>query len=607
MQITVDFSKRQGDLAHFWQSTGFTPANLLLNADMRQAMAYAGAVPHGGITWVRIHYLLELVVADGLGTDEVDYDWSRLDTALDVLVSHRLKPFFELMGNVGGYFTDYRDLAQATAWRRLVRDLALHLISRYGEGEVRGWLFETWNEPDVGFWQQGDAAFCTYYDACAAGLHDADAALRLGGPGTCRGLSSTLRSFLAHCDGGTNALTGRPATMPAFISVHEKGVRSHAEDLTPNSMGIVAREKHVVDYIREHHPRLAGLPFINNECDPQVGWGTIHTWRAWPYYAAFVVKVINQHLATLVDEQHVNYGLLGNDNGFLGTWGHRTLLTRFAETDHIDHGQAPGNRDAPRLEEDPRYRRFELIKKPILNVMTLLSLLGDERCAIIDGPDDVSGPLGTIATCRGSQQVAILVYYSRDRFAVSGSEPVTLHLTGIPFDRGALITYRIDDEHEHPFAVWEASGAPDHPTVEQYAQLRAVQELPNTAPQDVTIEEGALTLSFDQPLPGVTLVLLSARPETAPGQVCGLRAERYPGMVGREEILLTWRCLDSRTVRTYEVLFAERPEGPYVRINAPDQLDTAFLHVREGGPGCYRIRAVDYWGRSGEPSDSLRA
>ncbi len=603
MDITVKCAETIGELRHFWQSTGFTPANLLLNADMRQAMAHVGAIPHGGISWVRIHYLLELVKAEGLGTETPVYDWSRLDTAMDVLVTNGLKPIFELMGNVEGHFDDYLDTRQALAWRQLVRDLARHLVDRYGQDEIRSWLFETWNEPDVRFWQQSFEAFITYYDACCAGLREADPALRIGGPGTCRNLSPTLTAFLAHCDSGTNALTGEPATRPAFLSVHVKGVRSHQEDLTPKSMQIVQREAEIVHYIRDHHPSLAGIPLSNNECDPQVGWGTIHTWRGRPYYAALAAKIINQHIVTLIDGMGVDYGVLSNDNGFLGTWGHRTLLARFGEFDHIDHGQADDLRDKPRYEEDPRRRRFELIKQPIFTVMTLLSLLGDTRCAV-EGVRDVAEPLGVIATRRGEAQFAVLIYNSKDKITAGGSTPVTLTFRDLPFARASLTYYRIDEHHGDPFSVWEHMGAPSRPTAEQVAAMRAVQE-PSAMgrPHTVAIQEGSFTIRFDRPLPGVTLVLLSQRPDTLPPQVRALRAEAYEGMIDAEEILLVWQGVERRTIRTYEVQFSPDEDGPYTRINAQDQLDTAFLHVRGAGPGFYRVRAIDYWGGHGEWSE----
>lgn len=602
MEIRVDCARTTGKLEHFWQSTGFTPANLLLDADMRQAMAYIGTMPHHGILWVRVHYLLELVTAEGLGTDAPSYDWTRLDTALDVLVANGLRPFFELMGNVDGFFNDYTDDAQAQAWRRLIRDLARHLIDRYGQEEVRSWVFESWNEPDIGFWEQSDAAFCAYYDACAAGLADVDPQLRLGGPGTCQGLSSTFKTFLAHMDAGHNTVSGAALSKPAFISVHVKGVREHPEDLTPDSMSIVAREAELIDYIREHHPDLADLPFVNNECDPQVGWGTIHTWRARPYYAALIAKIINQHLIKLVDEKGVTYGLLGNDHGFLGTWGHRTLLTRFAEFDHIDHGQAAGHRDAPRRDEDVRRRRFELIKKPVFTVMTLLSLLGDERCAV-EGVPDVSQPLGTIATRRDDHQIAVLIYNSDDEIMSSGATSIKLELSGIPFQDAALTYYRIDAQHGDPFKVWEAMHAPDALDADQYAELRRHQELGTMAStHEVTIDGGTLTTTFDQPLPGVTLVLLTKRPRTLPEQVQGLRYERYAGMTGKEEVLILWDDLGTRTLRTYEVLYAPAPDGPYTRINDEDQLDTGYLHVADSVAGFYRVRAKDYWNCTGAPS-----
>ena len=169
-KFRVDFAQNGGELEPFWQSTGFSPAELLLDDDMKQTLAYLGSVPHNGIRHVRIHYLLNLVTAEGLGTDTPEYDWRRLDEGLDGLVDNDLKPFFELMGNPSGYFTDFEDDDRLRAWQRLVRDLALHLIDRYGLGEVKTWYFETWNEPDIKFWKGSEQGFLNYYDACSEGF-----------------------------------------------------------------------------------------------------------------------------------------------------------------------------------------------------------------------------------------------------------------------------------------------------------------------------------------------------------------------------------------------------------------------------------------------------
>jgi L-iduronidase len=246
-----------------------------------------------------------------------------------------------------------------------------------------------------------------------------------------------------------------------------------------------------------------------------------------------------------------------------------------------------------------------LIKQPIFTVMTLLSLLGDTRCAV-EGVGDVSEPLGVIATRRGEDQVAVLIYNSKDKITADGSTPVTLTLRDLPFAEASLAYYRIDEDHGDPFSVWEQMGAPPRPTAEQYAAMRAVQE-PSAMgkPHTVTIHEGSFTIRFDRPLPGVTLVLLSRRPDTLPPQLHGVRAEAYEGMTDSEEILVIWQGVDRRTIRTYEVQFSHYEDGPYTRINAQDQLDTAFLHVRDTDPGFYRVRAIDYWGGHGDWSQLM--
>ena len=80
--ISVNANKSAGPLRHFWQSTGFTPASLLLAEPMQQLCQYLGSIPHGGVTHVRIHYLLELVRGSGFHREQPDYDWSLLDRGL---------------------------------------------------------------------------------------------------------------------------------------------------------------------------------------------------------------------------------------------------------------------------------------------------------------------------------------------------------------------------------------------------------------------------------------------------------------------------------------------------------------------------------------------
>ena len=586
---------------------------------MQQALTYYGSVPHAGITFVRIHFLLELVRVAPNAADGLNYDWSLLDEGLGWLVRNHLKPFFEVHGNPSGYFTDFNDDRQLHLWKEMVKQLALHLMGQFGQAEVESWVFETWNEPDGGWWPQwphDEGSFCKYYDASSEGLKAANPRLVFGGPGSCRTLSSLFKAVMAHCDSGKNYFTGENGVRLDFISIHEKGAVATPEDINPNTTALWQREAKIVAYIRTHHPRLAALPFMNNECDPQVGWQDVHTWHARPYYAALACKVVNQHLRGLVDELKVNYTVLSNDNGFIGSWGHRTFLTRFGEAGLIEDGQS-GHK--PRLVTDGeavKFPPFELIKKPIFNAWVMLSLLGDRRCAV-EPAGAADDELGVVATRRGDGQVALLVYNSRDRLLSSGSEHVTLRLTGLPFQQAAVVHYRIDEEHGDPFLLWENPTTGDRqaaalPETALYAGLRARQELETLAPPEtVRVVQGECMLEFDLPLHSVSLVLLSARPAAAPAQVSAVHLEAYAGLTGLPEVMVTWQGLDSRVIHTYEVLRAGAPDGIYQRVNPADLLCSAFLDVSaQAGPSaCYRVRAVDYWGRIGPESEAecLRA
>ena len=591
MDITVDCGVRAERLRHFWAGTGFTPASLLLRNDMRQAMTYVGSLPNQGVRFVRPHYLLDLVSVDRLEGDKPWYDFAILCEALDVLVSKGLKPVFELMGNPSGRFTDFCDEKQLHIWKDLICVLARRLITRYGQDEVESWYFETWNEPDCGHWWHqwpaNEQAFCNYYDACAEGLWEAHGLLRLGGPGTCRTLSPMFKAFLAHCDTGKNYFTGAAGVRLDFISVHEKGVRAAAEDLQPDSPGICQRETQAFEYVREHHPRFAGLEFMNNECDPQIGWSDPHTWRAGPYYAAIVAKIIGQHRRQLIDEQACRYALLSNDNAFPGGWGLRTQLARFGSE--------------RQLVED----RFELVKKPVLNVMALLALLGERR-PVVTAPGDPFGEIGAIAGLQGGEQVAVLVYHSSDVIAAAGRECVSVAFEQLPFVEAMLVHYRIDEMHCNPYRLWAAMGSPEQPSQQQLARMREHQEpRPIDAPRQVDCPDRRVKIEFDLPMPGVSLLLLTAKPAAGPPAVTGLRADRYRGLHNHGQIMLSWTALDSRAIASYKVLCAPEEAGPYHHVGPAGLICSAFLHTpAPPGRTYYKVQAADYWGRTG-PATNL--
>ena len=566
-QIEIDWQREIAPLAPIWASTHFDPARQVFEPAMRQNLLLLGAVPHRGIEFIKIHDMLDLVSAEGLETENPRYDWTRLDAAMDLIRQCGMKHFFELMGNPSKHFDNWQEDRKLQSWRRLVRDLAQRYMKRYDRAEVESWYFATWNEPEA--WKKED--FSNYYDACSEGLREANPRIRFGGPGTFVTLSPVLKSLLRHCDSGTNYFTREQGVRLDFISVHEKAVKSRRDkDKNPDTRVIVSRSMEAVEYIRREHPRFRHLPFINDEADAQAGWNIPKTWRAGAYYPAIIAKILNQQLLELVDQERVNYPMLEHCNAFIGDWATQTMLALFG---------------------DPKGNDFAQVKKPVLNLYTMLSLLGDHR---LFAPGETMDNLGVLATRRGEDQMAVLLYHCADDPAASGSVAINLKLQGVPFGKAMLTRYRIDDVQEHPYRLWQQMGATESPTREQIAAMRARQELALAAPlKEVTLTAGSLSLDCELPMPGVQLVLLSRKPRNGPEQVKGLRLEQFGN-----EILLRWDGLPSRVLHTYEVLL----EGQ--RINGPDLLDKAFLAPNRSGR--YSVRAVDYWGRKSKQSDSLK-
>ncbi|MBN1247828.1 MAG: hypothetical protein JXC32_09230, partial [Anaerolineae bacterium] len=230
----------------------------------------------------------------------------------------------------------------------------------------------------------------------------------------------------------------------------------------------------------------------------------------------------------------------------------------------------------------------------------------------VTGTGGAAAPCGAIATHRGEQQVAVLLYNSVDAINAGGNSPVTLTLRNLPFRRAMLCTFQIPAPSEaagmdtDPFAVWDRMGAPDRPTPDQFARMRHHQELMMVdSPREVEIPNDTLSLNLTMDLPSVVLVLLTVDPGTPPERVVDVRAERYEGLDGHAKVLLTWTGTGSRTLRTYEILAARTIDGPVERINVVDQLDTAFLHSLDPAYRVYWVRAIDFWNRGSDLSDPV--
>ncbi len=612
VDLSVDMNSEKGILPNFWNSTGFSPAEILLRADMQQTCDFMGAIPHKGIVYVRPHYLLNLVAAENIHTNTPQYNWTRMDSAMDILIRNDLKPIFEIMGTPSSslnkfdtefdkyyqaqteshatFFTNFYEKEKLVAWKRLIKDMALHFIERYGKEEVRSWYFETCNEPNLKqFWKFSLPEFLNYYDACSEGLKEADPQIRFGGPGSAGALNDFVKTLVAHCDTGTNYFTGEKGVRIDFISVHVKA--------RPDKM--IASEAKAIEYIKTNHPRLADVPFFNDESDPIVGWGREYWWRPTPWYAAFVAQSVDYHYRYLIDTLGVNYGIMSNDNAFMGNWYHRTQLARFADPDKPED--------------------FSMVKKPCFTVFSMLSLLG-KSVVKTPVPQKYIDHLGIIPTLHADGKIAVMLYNKtqirvpnkkkgerEDILLACGDETIDLQLQNLPLDNYTLVEYRIDPQHANPYKLWVEMGKPDKPTTEQILQLRKVQEIAlQDQPVEISATQGMFSKTIDMPASSVVLLMLLPKTKAMPQKPEALRAYTYSGFNEEKELMLRWNDLNNYYIKTYQIWFS--PDNKkYEKINPAEFIDNGYLYTfpKNLTKGYFKVRAVDYWNRNSEFSDIL--
>jgi len=596
--FSVDFSDTPKPLDHFWRSCGFTPAILCLGADEAENLAMIGSIPHDGIFFVRIHSLLDLLYGKDFGKPTKSYNWTDLDHAISLVVDNGLHPQFEIMGNPSSWWTDFTNKTQLYAWKEMITDVANHFIQKYGLDEVKLWHFESWNEPRlVPKMFPSFQHLANFYDASSQGLKEAHPSLIFGGPAA-SSPNEYWKQFLAHCDGGINYFTGEKGSRLDFISIHNKG-RNVATNVLKEDIS-------AINYIRGNHPRFTNTTFFNDEGDPLVGWNKPEEWRADVTYAAMELKVLKQHLNHIIYsntfQPPVHFGLLSNDNGFMGD-GSFKLRTLNARLSNVTN---PGNNNV---------LKFETIRKPSFNVMLLLSLIGTHSYDITssDGCNDPNVcPMNGIATLEETSKesvLSVILYWSTDTTAKNLTENVTVTIKNIPqiFTPGSskVALYRLDNNHGSVYGVWESMGKPSIPTEDQLLKLRYNQNptldfVKTFEPNDV----GQYSREVEMRLPGIVLLQICHNDGNPPEQVKNVRVTPKPqeqSLINKQQNWIMWDSSSSKCIQTYQVYAAPTKDGEYVQANQGMFLTKGFMHI--GSPDLwYKVNSIDLWGRKSIPS-----
>lgn len=388
-------------------------------------------------------------------------------------------------------------------WGELARVVTAHLVERYGKDEVLRWYFEVWNEPDIDYWHATPEEYYKLYDYAVAGVRAALPGARVGGPAsTSPGNPKAytfLKNFLDHINSGKSAADGRPLPMD-FISFHAKGRPVIEEGKV--TMGI-DRELTDADHGFElvaKYPRFAHLPIILSEADPEgcaacsSKVNPANNYRNGLLYPAYTATAL-KGLFELQDRHKVN--LLA-----MLSWSFE-----FEDKDYF---------------EGFRSLATNGIDKPVLNVFRMFGLMSGDRVStastgavpldtIVSTGVRQSADLDALAT-KADRQAAVLVWNYHDVDGPADAVPADISISGIPsgVHRVLLQHYRIDDTHSNAYAVWKAMGSPQHPTTEQYAQLKSSGQLALlTSPEWLDVANGQIKVHTEMPRQGISLLRLN--------------------------------------------------------------------------------------------------
>ena len=535
VSIQVQVNESEGVLAPVWDYFGYDEPNYTYASNGKKLLAELAALGPAP-PYVRVHNLF--TSGDGSAslkwgstnvyTEDASgkpvYSWEILDRIFDVFHDAGIRPLVEIgfmpaalsthpepyrhkfpEKSVSGLFTGWayppKDFER---WSELVFRFVEHLRQRYGDVEVRTWLWEVWNEPDIGYWQGTQEEFFRLYDTTAEAVLRALPGAKIGGPDTTgpgsQKSADFLRAFLDHCAHQKNFANGKTGTELDFISFHPKGSPKwqgdHVEMGISHQLSAIAEGFRIVGSF----PEWRATPIILGESDPEgcaacsARENPQNQYRNGALYGAYTVEVLDNILAIAAHE-HINFA------GAV-TW-------------------------AFEFEDQPPFEGFrELatdgIDKPVLNAFRMLGLLGGQKLKVHSSgalaSEDVvqngvrrSPDINAIAA-RGDHDIEVLVWNYHDIDVPFPAAAVELAINDLPTSvkRARLEHFRVDSDHSNAYTAWRSMGAPGSLSARQARELESAGQLQLlTSPIWIDIDRGQLKETFTLPRQGLSLIRLS--------------------------------------------------------------------------------------------------
>ena len=534
VRVTVHADRTVGSFSPVWSFFGYDEPNYTYAPNGKKLLAELSALSRAPV-YVRVHNLFttgdgsaslkwgstNVYTEDAAGKPV--YSWTIVDRIFDTFRAANIKPLVELgfipealsthpepyrhtfpdikVGDIySGWAYPPKDYGK---WSELVFHFVEHLRERYGEGEVKTWLWEVWNEPDIGYWKGTPEEYFRLYDFSVEAVSRALPGARIGGPDSTGPAnpkaSEFLRAFLEHCAHEKNFATGKVGSRLDFISFHPKGAPKwedgHVRMGIAHQLGAVEGGFRIV----ESFPEWRKTPIVLGESDPE-GCAACsaknnpqNAYRNGALYSTYTTEVLDR-IYSLAASENVN---------FLGavTW-------------------------AFEFEDQPPFAGFrELatngIDKPVLNAFRIFGMLDGERVQAASSgalaTEDVvrngvrgQPDVGAIAT-RGAKSVEVMVWNYHDDNVAAADADIDLTVDGLPADAKHTVVehFRIDRAHSNAFTTWQEMGSPESLSQEQRERLERDAQLQLLdSPQSVAAGNGKVHLQFVLPRQGMSLLRL---------------------------------------------------------------------------------------------------
>jgi xylan 1,4-beta-xylosidase len=530
--IKVHADQPDGPMIPIWNYFGYDEPNYTYALNGRKLLGELAALSPAPV-YVRVHNLLttgdgsaslkwgstNVYTEDAAGKPV--YSWTILDRIFDTFHNAGIKPLVEIgfmpealsphpqpyrhtfpQGTVfTGWAYPPKDYQK---WSEVVFQFVRHLRERYGDAEVKRWLWEVWNEPDIAYWQGTPEEFFKLYDYSVDAVLRALPEARVGGPDSTGPANPKaaefLRHFLDHCAHQRNYVTGKTGSRLDFIAFHPKGSPVWQGDHVV--MGI-SRQLASIEAgfkIVKSFPEWRDTPIVLGESDPEgcaacsARSNPQNGYRNGALYAAYTAEALNATYALAASEQ-----------------------IRFA-------GSVSWSFE---FEDQPYFEGFrELatngVDKPVLNAFRMFGLMGTDRVKVsstgalpveqvVTSGVRQQPDISAIATSK-NHEIEIMVWNYHDEDVDFPPAPVDLSIVGLPDSvHLALVEhFRIDAHHSNAFTAWKQMGSPQSPSPEQSEQLQSAGQLQLVrSPAWIHIDRGETRLQFTLPRQGLSLVRLT--------------------------------------------------------------------------------------------------